>query len=191
LKGRRSYWCPSQTEHRQPLSSILLDRALFQFTLHRFDSPEDVSRYIATALDDAAAGRALPFVIVLKGTGELVGSTRYHSIEAADRRLEIGHTWIAKRWHRTQVNTEAKYLLLRHAFEELRFRRVQFRAAAKNEPSRRALVRIGARQEGVLREYAGEEARTGKDVVVFSILAWEWAEVKARLEAMMSRGRVQ
>jgi RimJ/RimL family protein N-acetyltransferase len=116
-----------------------------------------------------------------------VGSTRYHSAEPAHRRLEIGHTWIARRWQRTQVNTESKFLLLRHAFEELQYRRIQFRAAGNNEPSQRALLRIGAEREGVLRGYVGSDPREGRDVVVFSILVSDWPQVKRRLEAMMSR----
>jgi N-acetyltransferase len=148
---------------------------------------DDVSRYIATALDDAAAGSVLPFVIVVKAAGEVVGSTRYHSIEPTDRRLEIGHTWIAKRWQRTQVNTEAKYLLLRYAFDDLQYRRVQFRTAGNNERSQRALIRIGAHKEGVLRGYVGSDVMNGTDVVIFSILASEWPAVKTRLKTMMSR----
>ena len=142
---------------------------------------------MAVALDDAAAGRALAFVIVLKETGEVVGSTRYHSVEPAHWRLEIGHTWIAPRWQRTQVNTEAKFLLLRHAFEDLDFRRIQFRSGSNNEPSRRAILRLGAREEGTLRGYEGPDPARGRDVVVFSILAPEWPGVKERLQGLMTR----
>jgi RimJ/RimL family protein N-acetyltransferase len=187
LEGPTVALKPLSNDHHAALCGAVLDPTLWQWTLHRLDTPDDVSRYIATALGDAAAGTVLPFVIVLKETGEVVGSTRYHSIEPAERRLEIGHTWITKRWQRTQVNTETKYLLLRYAFEDLRCRRVQFRAAGNNEASQRALLRIGAHQEGVLREYVGADLENGRDVAVFSILVSEWPTVKASLETMMRR----
>jgi N-acetyltransferase len=189
LEGPTIALVPLTLEHRTVLNTVLLDPALWQWTLHRLETPDEVSRYVAAALDDAAAGRALAFVIVLKETGEIVGSTRYHSVEPVHRRLEIGHTWIARRWQRTQVNTEAKYLMLRHAFEDLQYRRIQFRAGSNNEPSRRALLRIGAHEEGMLRAYEGPDPMRGRDVVVFSILAPEWPGVKERLEVLMARPR--
>jgi N-acetyltransferase len=187
LEGPTVTLVPLTMDHYAALSAVLLDPALWQYTLNRLETADELLYYMAAALEDAAAGSALPFVIVLNGSGEVVGSTRYHSAEPADRRLEVGHTWIAKRWQRTQVNTEAKYLLLRHAFEDLRYRRVQFRAAGNNEASQRALLRIGARHEGVLRSYVGADPSEGRDVMVFSILAPEWPEIKARLETLMSR----
>jgi N-acetyltransferase len=189
LEGPTIALVPLTLEHRTVLNTVLLDPALWQLTLHRLETPAEVSRYVIAAIEDAAAGRALAFVVTLKETGEIVGSTRYHSVEPAHRRLEIGHTWIARRWQRTQVNTEAKYLLLRHAFEDLRYRRIQFRAGSNNEPSRRAILRIGAREEGTLRGYEGPDPKAGRDVVVFSILAPEWPGVKERLEALMARPR--
>ncbi len=187
LEGPTVALVPLTLEHRPALTPVLLDPAIWQFTLHRLETPDEVSRYVVAAVDDAAAGRALAFVIVLKETGEIVGSTRYHSVEPAHRRLEIGHTWIARRWQRTQVNTEAKFLLLRHAFEDLQFRRIQFRSGSNNEPSQRAILRLGAREEGTLRGYEGPDPMTGRDVVVFSILAPEWPGVKERLQALMTR----
>jgi RimJ/RimL family protein N-acetyltransferase len=187
LEGPTVALVPLTLEHRTALTTMLLDPVIWQFTLHRLETPDEVSRYVAAAVDDAAAGRALAFVIVLKETGEIVGSTRYHSVEPAHRRLEIGHTWIMRRWQRTQVNTEAKFLLLRHAFEDLQFRRIQFRSGSNNEPSQRAILRLGAHEEGTLRGYEGPDPITGRDVVVFSILAPEWPGVKQRLEALMTR----
>jgi RimJ/RimL family protein N-acetyltransferase len=186
LQGPSIALLPLTADHHAALCTAILDPALWQFTLNRLETPADVARYIAAALDDAGAGRALPFVVLVKGTGEIVGSTRFHSVEPTDRRLEIGHTWITPRWQRTSVNTEGKYLLLRHAFEDLGYRRVQFRAAGNNAISQRSLRRIGAQQEGTLREYVGPELTNARDVVVFSILVSEWPAVKVRLETLLS-----
>lgn len=137
------------------------------------------------ALDAGSAGTALPFVIIDLATGRLVGTTRFHSIVPDHKRLEIGFTWIAVPWQRTAVNTEAKYLMLRHAFETMGFIRVEFRADAENDQSRRALVRIGAREEGVLRRYRISARRGIRDLAVYSIVDSEWPQVRNRLETLL------
>jgi N-acetyltransferase len=139
-------------------------------------------RYVQNALGSQAAGTALPFAIVLQATGEIVGTTRYHSIVREHRRVEIGFTWIGLPWQRSPVNTEAKYLLLTHAFEHAHCRRVEFKADSQNERSCQALLRLGATREGTLRQYMWSPHKGARDVAIFSIVDAEWPQVKARLE---------
>src|SRR5262249_45847665 len=154
-------------------------------------TPDEMLQYIETALREQAAGTALPFVIIEKSSGKVIGSTRYHSINKTHRRLEIGFTWITVAWQRTIVNTEAKYLLLKQAFEQYRCIRVEFKADSSNEPSRRALLRIGATQEGILRSYVISSHKGARDMVLFSIIDSQWAEVKANLEKRLEGISVQ
>lgn len=138
---------------------------------------------------DEALGRPdhLPFAIVERGRDRAVGSTRFLSIEPSHHRLEIGWTWLGRDWQRTPVNTEAKYLLLRHAFERLRMQRVEFKTDARNSRSQAALERIGAVREGVLRQHMRVQDGYKRDSVYFSILDSEWPEVKTQLEARLAR----
>jgi N-acetyltransferase len=124
----------------------------------------------------------LPFIIVLQATGEIVGTTRYHSIMREHRRLEIGFSWVGPPWQRSPVNTEAKYLLLGYAFEQARCQRVEFKADTENEPSCQALLRIGATREGTLRQYMYSPHKSARDIALFSIIDGEWPGIKARLE---------
>jgi RimJ/RimL family protein N-acetyltransferase len=144
--------------------------------------------YVEEAVRLGEAGLALPFAIVEKATGTLVGSTRFANIDHANRRLEIGWTWVARAWQRTAVNTEAKLLLLTHAFETLGAIRVEFKTDATNATSRAALARIGATEEGILRHHMIAPGGRLRDSVYFSVLLPEWPSVKARLEARMKRG---
>jgi len=127
------------------------------------------------------------FVIVDLATGRLVGTTRFHSIVPDHKRLEIGFTWVGVPWQRTGVNTEAKYLMLRHTFEKMDFIRAEFWADAENDRSRRALVRIGAREEGILRSYRISARRGIRDLAVYSILDTEWPHIRASLEARLKK----
>ena len=129
-----------------------------------------MAAYIAVALAERAAGRALPFAIIDKATGQAIGSTRYVAIEPAHRRVEIGWTWLGRSWQRTAANTEAKYLLLRHAFETLGCIRVELKTDALNERSRAAIRRIGAREEGTLRSHMITASGRIRDTVYYSIL---------------------
>jgi RimJ/RimL family protein N-acetyltransferase len=124
----------------------------------------------------------MPYAVRLAGAGEVVGTTRFHSIVPQHRRTEIGFTWVGVPWQRTAVNTESKYLMLRHAFERWGCGRVEFKADAANRRSRDALLRIGATEEGVLRQYMLSEHRGPRDVAVYAIVAGDWPAVKARLE---------
>lgn len=139
-------------------------------------------RYIETALRWQAEGTALPFATVEKGSGQVVGSTRYANIERAHRRLEIGWTWITPRWQRTAVNTEAKYLMLKHAFEVLGCIRVELKTNALNQKSRDAILRIGAKEEGVLRNHIINQDGSIRHSAYYSIIDSEWPQVKKRLE---------
>ena len=140
-------------------------------------------------IDEALATPAqLPFAIVETGKGKAVGSTRYLNIRPAHRSLEIGWTWLGSEWQRTAVNTEAKLLLLTHAFERLGCVRVEFKTDARNERSQQALGRIGATREGVLRNHMITQNNFIRDSVYYSVLDDEWLTVKARLEALCERG---
>jgi RimJ/RimL family protein N-acetyltransferase len=153
-------------------------------------SVEDTQAWIAEALQTAAAGAQLPFAIVHRASGRAVGSTRYLDIVPADRRLEIGWTWLAREHWRSAVNTECKYLLLRHAFETLGCLRVQLKTDQRNERSQRAIERLGALREGILRKHMilsmkGDYQRW---TVMYSIVDDEWPDIKSRLEDRMQAG---
>jgi RimJ/RimL family protein N-acetyltransferase len=145
--------------------------------------------YIRTALAEQAQGISLPFGTVHKPSGRTVGSTRFGNIDRENRRVEIGWTWIGRPWQRTAVNTEAKYLMLRHAFEVWDCLRVEFKTDRLNEQSRRALLRIGAKEEGMLRSHMITATGRVRDSVYFSIIAAEWPEARARLEEKLRAQR--
>jgi len=187
LEGRHVRLEPLSLAHHDRLCAVGLDAELWRWGLSALETPADMRAYIETALTWQAQGTAVPFAIVARATGQVVGSTRYANIERADRRLEIGWTWIARTAQRTPVNTEAKYLLLRHAFEVLGCNRVEFKTDVLNECSRAALLRIGAKQEGVLRSHMITATGRVRDSVYFSIVAAEWPAVKVALEQKLAR----
>jgi N-acetyltransferase len=164
-----------------------LEPDLWRWTTLRLQTPDDMLRYIETALAAQRSGTALPFAILLRPTGEVVGSTRYHSIAQEHRRLEVGFSWVGTAWHRTAVNSETKYLLLRHAFESLGCVRVQFKTTRENERSKQALARIGATEEGTLRQFIMSPHGDARDATMFSIIDREWPSIKTRLEARLAR----
>lgn len=150
-------------------------------------TPEKVRDGIESALRQQADGSALPLATVEKSTGRVVGGTRFLHIVPEHRRLEIGSTWIAGPWRRTAVNTEAKLLMLEHAFERLGCVRVEFMADALNETSRKAILRLGAREEGTFRNYILRAEGEIHDAVFYSIIESEWPSVRARLQGMLAR----
>lgn len=178
---------PLTREHIPALTVIGLDAALWQWTIARVRTPQDMADYVEVALNEQAQGRALPFAMVEPETARTVGCTRFGSIERSHRRVEIGWTWIAPAWQRTAVNTEAKYLMLRHAFDVLDCVRVELKTDALNERSRNAIRRLGAAEEGVLRSHMITQDGRVRDTVYYSILAREWPLVRARLEAKLAR----
>jgi N-acetyltransferase len=171
--------------HLDGLCEAGLDPELWRFTVTRIRDRSDMERYVATALEEQRAGTALPFATIWRETGEVIGSTRFGSASAVNRRVEIGWTWLARPWQRTGANTEAKYLMLCQAFERWRCIRVEFKTSALNHRSRAAILRIGAREEGVLRRHMINEDGSLRDSVYFSIIAEEWPEAKRRLQGML------
>jgi N-acetyltransferase len=182
LEGIFIRLAPLSLAHYEQLCAIGLNPALWQHTTIRVQTPAEMLRYIQTALESQAAGTALPFVVAQRATGEIVGTTRYHSIVREHHRLEIGFTWIGIPWQRSAANTEAKYVLLKQAFECYQCQRVEFKADSQNERSCQALVRIGATREGTLRQYMRSPHKGVRDIALFSIIDTEWPQVKARLE---------
>lgn len=178
---------PLTRAHAAPLGEVALDADIWRWTLSRIETADDMLRYVERALEERAAGTGYPFATIERASGRVAGSTRYLAIDPSHRRLEIGYTFLAPAWQRTALNTEAKYLLLRHAFDVLGMNRVEFKTDALNERSRAALRRIGAKEEGTLREHAITDRGRVRDSVYFSVLAREWPDVKAGLERRMRR----
>lgn len=161
---------------------------IFQWIPYRMKTRDDFQRLVEKGLDEQKRGESVVFATVECGSGRVIGSTRYMNIDRINRRVEIGSTWIAPPWQRTAVNTEAKYLMLRHAFEVWNCFRVELKTDALNVKSRNAILRIGAKEEGTLRRHVITWTGRVRDSVYFSILDSEWPEVRARLEAMLTGG---
>jgi N-acetyltransferase len=177
---------PLGLHHLGSLCEVGLDPALWRFTVSRVLDRAGMERYVETALDERRAGTALPFATVWRETGQVIGSTRFGSVSAANRRVEIGWTWLGRPWQRTRANTEAKYLMLRHAFDQWGCVRVELKTNALNERSRAAILRIGAREEGIFRRHMVNDDGSLRDTVYFSIIAEEWPDVKRRLEGLLA-----
>jgi N-acetyltransferase len=187
LEGRHVRLVPLTLEHVPALWEAANDPDIWRWTLNHPQSEDDIRRYVEAALAKRAAGGGLPFATLEAGSGRVIGSTRYHNWEPPHPRVEIGYTWITRSWQRTPVNTEAKYLMLRHAFETLGLARVELRTDALNARSRAAIVRIGGVEEGTLRRHMINDAGRIRDTVYFSILDDEWPRVKLRLEEKLAR----
>lgn len=177
---------PLAPRHLAGLCAVGLDPELWRLVSVRVHDRMGMERYVASALADQRAGSALPFATVWRETGEVIGSTRFGNAAPEHRRVEIGWTWLGRDWQRTGANTEAKYLMLRHAFEQWGCQRVEFKTSALNERSRAAIRRIGGREEGILRAHMVNEDGSSRDSVYFSVIADEWPEVRRRLEAMLA-----
>jgi RimJ/RimL family protein N-acetyltransferase len=186
LEGSRVRMEPlSLDRHWDGLLAIGLAPELWRYTLADVREAADLRRYLDTALQERAEGRSLPFATVDVASGRVAGCTRFGNIEERHRRVEIGWTWVGREFQRSHVNTAAKFLMLRHAFETLRCVRVEFKANALNERSRNAMERIGARFEGTLRRHMMREGGEWRDTVYYSILEDEWPAVRVRLEELM------
>ena len=186
LAGRAVRLEPLGSAHLEGLCEIGLDEALWRWTLGHVRTREEMRAYLEVALNGRTEGTTLPFAILAQPSGQVVGSTRFGNIDRENRRVEIGWTWIGRRWQRTAVNTEIKYLMLRHAFESLGCVRVEFKTDTLNQTSRRAILRLGAKEEGILRRHMITDGGRIRDTVYYSIIDGEWAEVKARLEAKLA-----
>ena len=187
LEGTHVRLEPLTLNHLDALCQVGLDPELWRWTPSIVRTPEEMRAYVETALEWQMRGTALPFATVDRITGKVVGSTRFANIEKENRRLEIGWTWVARRWQRTPINTEAKYLMLRHAFETLGYIRVEFKTDSLNRQSQVALERIGAREEGTLRNHMVTYNGRIRHSVYYSIIDSEWPRVKASLEERLSR----
>lgn len=189
LEGEHVRLEPLSLTHHAQLCQVGLDEDLLRWTESYEPTPDGLRAYIDTALQWQAQGIALPFAVISKAAGRAVGSSRYAAIDRTNRRLEIGWTWYGREWQRTAVNTETKYLLLRHAFETLGCIRVEFKTDVLNERSRKALLRIGAKEEGVFRHHMILPSGRIRDTVYFSIIGDEWPQVKTRLEDRLRSGQ--
>jgi N-acetyltransferase len=158
---------------------------IFRWIPYAMKTPEDFRTLIDKAFSEQERGESVVFATVERSSGRVVGSTRFMNIDRANRRVEIGSTWIAPAWQRTAVNTEAKYLMLRQAFEGWGCMRVELKTDALNQKSRNAILRIGAKEEGTLRRHLITWTGRVRDTVYFSILDGEWPEVRAALESRL------
>jgi N-acetyltransferase len=182
LSGRHVRLEPLTRAHIDPMFAAASDPQLWRWTLTQIASIEDMRDYVDAALAAQAAGAALPFATLDASTGEVVGSTRFGNIDVANRHVEIGWTWLRRDRQRTACNTEAKYLMLSHAFDVLGCIRVSLKTDALNQQSRAAILRIGAKEEGILRAHMITASGRIRDSAMYSILDREWPEVRRRLE---------
>lgn len=187
LEGAHVRLEPLDVRHVEALAGVALDPGLWRWMLSDVRDRDDLERYVAKALAQRDTGRVLPFATVSRADRHAVGSTRFTRIEPAHRRVEIGASWIGTRWQRTALNTEAKYMMLRHAFEVWGCIRVAFRVDVGNLASRRAVLRLGAHEEATLRRHGIYPDGVARDVVCFSVIDEEWPAVKAHIEGLMRR----
>lgn len=187
LTGQHVSLEPLRIEHADALAAAAADGELYRLWYTTVPEPGAERAYIETALAMRDDQGAHPFAVRDLASGEIVGTTRYLNVEAAHRRLEIGATWYAKRLQRTLLNTEAKLLLLAHAFDKLNANAVEFRTHFMNHASRAAIARLGAKQDGILRNHMIGRNGVLRDTVVFSIIAGEWPAVRANLLFKLAR----
>ena len=179
---------PLTIAHVDALAEFACDEELWRWSSSRLASRDDVEAYVHTALAEAARGEALPFATVALREGRVVGSTRFAAWAPAHRRVEIGWTWIARPWQRSAVNTEAKLMMLRHAFGALGCGRVELKTDALNARSRAAIARLGAHEEGTLRRHMICDGGRVRDTVYFSITEDEWPAVERGLIERLAKG---
>lgn len=188
LEGRFVRLEPLRAEHATLLWEVAKDHLadLFQWIPYQLNSLEDFQAFNRQVLEEQARGLTVPFATIERGSNQVVGTTRFMNMDLANRKVEIGSTWIAPRWQRTAVNTEAKYLMLSHAFEVWKCFRVELKTDALNQRSRQAILRLGAKEEGTLRKHMLTYNGRQRDSVYFSILDTEWPSVKTRLGAALA-----
>lgn len=182
LEGSSVRLEPMRVDHLPALIKVGLDESIWKWTTNIVKTDADLERYVRDALAAQMIGSSLPFVTIEKGSGKVVGSTRFGNIDTTNRKVEIGWTWIGPEFQRTAVNSEAKLLMLSHAFEVWQCVRVELKTDANNEQSRTAILRIGAAEEGRLRNHMITESGRFRDSVLFSIIESEWETVKIALE---------
>lgn len=187
LEGNYVRMVPMAAEHKAALAEAGIADGLWDLTVNRISTPEEMAGYVDTALDERRRGVSLPFVTVDKSSDKIVGSTRFGNIDTANRKAEIGWTWVNPEWQRTYVNTEAKFLMLRHAFETWRCIRIEFKTDALNEVSRAAILRVGAKFEGIFRNHMITDSGRFRNSAYFSIIEDEWPTVKKGLISKLNR----
>jgi RimJ/RimL family protein N-acetyltransferase len=180
---------PIRREHAELFWQVAQDALddIFRWIPYRMQTPDDFKHLIEKALTEQERGESVVFATVERNSGRVIGSTRFMNIDHTNRRVEIGSTWIAPSWQRTGVNTDAKYLMLHHAFEVWKCMRVELKTDALNQRSRNAILRIGAKEEGTLRKHLITWTGRVRDTVYFSILDTEWPKVKESLERWLAK----
>jgi RimJ/RimL family protein N-acetyltransferase len=187
LEGHGVRLEPLTAAHRDGLAAATADGRLWELWYTVVPHPDDVTKYIADALAGQGAGKMLPWAVRDLASGTIVGCTRYHDIVAEIDRVEIGYTWYGASWQRSRVNTSCKLLLLSHAFETLGCQVVGLRTDNFNFASQKAIERLGAKKDGVIRHHLPRRDGTARDTVMYSILLSEWRDVKRHLELRMAR----
>jgi RimJ/RimL family protein N-acetyltransferase len=178
---------PMSLDHVAALTDVGLDAEIWRWMPLTVQTPGEMRALVEQALADSSDGSQVPLVTVEKASGRVVGSSRYLNVDGANRRVEIGWTWISPRWQRTAVNTEAKLLMMRHAFDTLGALRVEFKTDSLNERSRAALVGIGAIEEGTLRNHMVTQGGRRRHSTYYSVIEEEWPRVRQQLEARLAR----
>ncbi len=189
LEGQHARLEPLTHAHRGDLLTVAFDPEIWQFTTARVTTPADLERYVETALAWQREGHALPFATIDRASGRAIGSTRFAAIDVANRRAEIGWTWLGKAYQRTALNTEAKLLMLTHAFEHMGCIRVELKTDVLNVRSRAAIQRLGAKEEGIFRHHMIMPEGRLRDTVYYSLLSEEWPAAKAGLVEKLARPR--
>ncbi len=187
LAGHGVRLVPLGSEHAPALEAAAADGALWQLRVTSVPAPGEAQAYVEHALQGQQAGHMLPFAVIEEASGDIIGTTRYHDIVPAVARLEIGYTWYARRWQRSHVNTSCKLLLLQHAFDNLGAGVVGWRTDNYNHASQRAIERLGAHRDGIIRHHALRRDGSVRDTVMYSLLAGEWPEVRKHLEYQLAR----
>jgi RimJ/RimL family protein N-acetyltransferase len=188
LEGRHVRLEPLERRHHEGLCRAGLDPSLWEWTTAAVRTPEDMMRYLDAALAERQRGVSMPFATALAATGEVIGCTRYMNVDLGNRRVEIGSTWLAPQHQKTPANTEAKLLMLRHAFETLECLRVELKTDLLNWKSRNAILRLGARQDGIFPNHMTTESGRVRHSVYYSFTAERWPAVKAGLEKALAGG---
>jgi RimJ/RimL family protein N-acetyltransferase len=190
LAGTIAILEPLETKHREALLSAAADGKLWDLAVTVVPGPASIDNYIGRAIAGRADGTVIPFVIIERKSGRVVGSTRFWKIDRSNRKLEIGHTWLSLSAQRTGINTEVKYLMLSHAFETLDCVRVQFTTDELNTRSRAAILRLGAKEEGIVRHERIMPDGRKRNSIRFSIIDTEWPAVKDGLQRLLARRAV-
>ena len=185
LAGKSVRLEPLSLNHLQGLSEVAFDASIWKWNPSAVSNQIDLKNYIESALVDKEKGISLPFATIEQSSNIVIGSTRFGNIDVKNRRVEIGWTWINPNWQRSTINTEAKFLMLQHAFEIWNCIRVELKTDVLNEQSRKAILRIGAKEEGILRRHVICDSGRFRDTIYFSILDSEWQDVKNNLLAKM------